>query len=149
SWLAASPSAAQDANAAQPTASESTASESPASQSQAQQVSPSTGAAPTAPTGQSVPQVNPVPRPSVPPPVGLTGRFAPWLQVRGEFRNRIEGFDGSGFKPDSSDGYMLDRFRLNATVTPSKSVKFVVQVQDARTFDKSAGGSAVPFRDTL
>ena len=71
------------------------------------------------------------------------------LQLRGEFRGRLEGFDGGAFKPDNSDGYMLDRFRINATVTPSKSAKFVVQVQDARAFDKTTGGSAVPFRDTL
>ena len=44
---------------------------------------------------------------------------------------------------------MLDRFRINATVAPSKTAKFVVQVQDARVFDKTTGGSAVPFRDTL
>ena len=91
----------------------------------------------------------PPPRPSAPPAIGLSGQLNSWLQLRGEFRGRLEGFDGGGFKPDNSDGYMLDRFRINATVAPSKTAKFVVQVQDARVFDKATGGSAVPFRDTI
>ena len=78
----------------------------------------------------------PIARPSVPAPVGLTGQLADWLEIRGEFRGRLEGFSGGAFKPDNSDGYMLDRFRLNATVTPTPLAKFVVQVQDARVFDK-------------
>ncbi len=107
-------------------------------------------AAQTAASPQTGAQVTtPPPRPSAPPPVGLPGQFASWLQLRGEFRGRLEGFDGGAFRPDNRDGYMLDRFRLNATVAPSKTAKFVVQVQDARVFDKTTGGSAVPFRDTL
>ena len=43
----------------------------------------------------------------------------------------------------------MDRFRLNATVRPAKSLAFVVQAQDARAFDKTAGSQAAPFRDTL
>jgi Alginate export len=90
------------------------------------------------------------PRPSPsPPPVGLTGQMNGWLQIRGEFRGRLEGFTGGSYRPDNSDAYMLDRFRFNAIVTPSRVAKFVVQVQDARTFDKTTGGQAVPFRDTL
>ncbi len=93
--------------------------------------------------------VAPPPRTSPsPPPVGLTGQVNGWLQVRGEFRGRLEGFTGGSYRPDNSDGYMLDRFRINAIVTPSRVAKFVVQAQDARTFDKTTGGQAVPFRDT-
>lgn len=137
-WLAAtalaasfsvSPLAAQqpsEANAAQPTV----------TQTSAQQA--------------AQPQViAPAPVRSVPAPVGLTGQFADWLQIRGEFRGRLEDFTGGAFKPDNSDGYMLDRFRINATIAPSTVAKFVVQVQDARVFDKKAGGLATPFRDTL
>jgi hypothetical protein len=91
----------------------------------------------------------PPPRPSAPPAVGLSGQLASWLQLRGEFRGRLEGFDGGAFKPDNSDAYMLDRFRVNATVAASKTAKFVVQVQDARTFDKTTAGSTAPFRDTI
>ena len=99
---------------------------------------------------QTSPQVVvPISRPSTPMAVGLTGQITDWLQIRGEFRGRLEGFSGGSFKPDTSDSYMLDRFRLNATVSPTKTVKFVVQVQDARAFDKTTGQLAVPVRDTL
>jgi hypothetical protein len=92
---------------------------------------------------------SPVPVPSAPPAVGLNGQVASWFQIRGEFRGRLEGFNGGGFKPESSDAYMLDRFRVDATLAPARTVKFVVQLQDARAFDKATGGQAAPFRDTL
>jgi hypothetical protein len=111
-------------------------------------------AAQTTTAPQSTPQTSEqgaaqAPRPSAPPPVGVKGQLADWLQIRGEFRGRLEGFTGGAFKPDNGDGYMLDRFRINATVAPSKTAKFVVQVQDARVFDKTTGGLGVPFRDTI
>jgi hypothetical protein len=81
-------------------------------------------------------------------PLGISGQFAPWLQVRGEFRARVEGFAGGGFA-DTDDAYWMDRFRLNATVRPNKSVGFVVQAQDARAFAKKTGSQAAPFRDTI
>jgi hypothetical protein len=86
--------------------------------------------------------------PSGPVPLGVNGQVTPWLQVRGELRARIEGFTGGGFA-DNDDAYWMDRFRLNATVRPSKSVAFVVQAQDARAFEKTTGSQAVPLRDTL
>ena len=104
-------------------------------------------------TGQqsqaAAPQAQTPPRPSSPAPVGLGGQVAPWLQLRGEFRGRLEGFSGGSYRPDNSDAYMLDRFRINAIVAPSKVAKFVVQVQDARVFDKTTGQMGVPFRDTI
>jgi hypothetical protein len=110
-----------------------------------------TGAtAPSDASPQSATQIAPViPRPSGPPAVGLSGQVADWLQVRGEFRGRLEGFGNGAFKPDNQDGYMLDRFRFNATMAPSRLAKFVVQIQDARAFDKKAGGDSNPFRDTF
>ena len=90
----------------------------------------------------------PAPTTPQPLPLGINGQLASWLQVRGEFRTRIEGFTGGGFT-ESEDAYWMDRFRLNATVRPSKSLAFVVQGQDSRAFDKSAGSQAAPFRDTL
>jgi hypothetical protein len=83
-----------------------------------------------------------------PAPLAIDGQLTPWLQVRGEFRARVEGFSGGGFA-DNSDAYWMDRFRLNATVNPTSSMKFVVQVQDARAFDKTTGSRAVPLRNTL
>ncbi len=83
-----------------------------------------------------------------PAPLGVDGQLTPWLQVRGEFRARVEGFTGGGFA-DNSDAYWMDRFRLNATVSPTRSVKLVVQAQDARAFDKTTGSQVAPLRDTL
>ena len=83
-----------------------------------------------------------------PAPLGVDGQLTPWLQVRGEFRARVEGFTGGAFA-DNSDAYWMDRFRLNATVNPSGSLKFVVQVHDARAFEKTTGSHAVPLLDTL
>mgnify|MGYP001305618560 CR=1 FL=1 len=82
-------------------------------------------------------------------PVGLDGQLATWLQVRGEFRARIEGFTGGGFAANNDDSYWMDRFRLNATIRPNPSIGFVVQAQDARAYLKAAGAQAAPFRDTL
>jgi hypothetical protein len=83
-----------------------------------------------------------------PAPLGLDGQLAPWLQVRGEFRARVEGFTGGGFA-DVADAYWMDRFRLSATVSPTRSTTFVVQVHDARAFDKTTGQQLAPLRDTL
>jgi len=91
---------------------------------------------------------SPAPATPQPVPLGINGQLASWLQVRGEFRTRIEGFTGGGFT-DSEDAYWMDRFRLNATVRPSKSLAFVVQGQDARAFDKTTGSQVAPFRNTL
>jgi hypothetical protein len=86
--------------------------------------------------------------PRGPAPLGVNGQLTPWLQVRGEFRARVEGFTGGGFA-DNSDAYWMDRFRLNATMSPTRSMKVVVQVQDARGFDKTTGSRLAPLRDTL
>lgn len=91
----------------------------------------------------------PATTPTTPAPLGLNGQFTPWLQIRGEFRTRIEGFTGGGFAPGNDDAYWMDRFRVNATVRPMQSASFFVQVQDARSFDKTTGGLLAPMRDTL
>jgi hypothetical protein len=83
-----------------------------------------------------------------PAPLGLDGQLTPWLQVRGEVRSRVEGFTGGGFA-DNSDAYWMDRFRFTATASPTASMKFVVQVQDARAFNKKTGSQLAPLRDTL
>jgi len=100
-------------------------------------------------TAAQQPVLPPPSAPSAPTPLGLNGQLAPWLQVRGEFRTRIEGFAGGGYTPDNNDAYWMDRFRLSAMVRPSKSISFFVQVHDARAFDKTTGGSLAPLRDTL
>lgn len=72
-----------------------------------------------------------------------------WLRVRGEFRERAEGFDGFGFTPARDDFYFLSRLRLNATVAPSSLVSFQTQLQDARVADKTVGPTTTPFRAPL
>ena len=66
--------------------------------------------------------------------------------MRGEFRERIEGFEGIGFIDDRDDAYWLSRFRLNAAVTASKHLSFQANVQDARVADKEVGPTTAPFR---
>lgn len=68
-----------------------------------------------------------------------------WLRVRGEFRDRVEGFIGTGFVEGRDDNYALSRFRFNATVAPSKTLLFQVQAQDARVAEKEVGPTGVPF----
>jgi hypothetical protein len=69
-----------------------------------------------------------------------------WLRVRGEFRERVEGFENAGFTADRDDSYALSRVRLNATITASKSLSFQANVQDARVAKKQVGPTTAPFR---
>jgi hypothetical protein len=68
-----------------------------------------------------------------------------WLRVRGEFRERVEGFAGSAFVEDRDDAYALSRFRFNAAITPSRTLAFQVQAQDARVAKKQVGATGAPF----
>jgi hypothetical protein len=92
-----------------------------------------------------------------PPPVRTSPPFPnranealpPWLRVRGEFRERFEGFTHGGFTPERDDSYFLSRFRFNAVVTPSRWLSTTVQLQDARVAEKQVGPTAPPFRGPL
>ena len=68
-----------------------------------------------------------------------------WLRVRGEFRERVEGFENAGFVGGRDDTYFLSRFRFTATAT-GKVVGATVQMQDARVGDKSVGPTGAPFK---
>jgi hypothetical protein len=97
---------------------------------------------------QQLDQPRPVPIPAPAPPLpNRANEILPsWLRVRGEFRERMEGFVGSGFTNERDDLYWLSRFRFNATVTPTRLVSFSVQAQDARVADKSIGTTGPPFQ---
>src|SRR5688500_787567 len=101
---------------------------------------------------QAAPQQTPAPAAQAPPvarvPVLNRANEAlpAWLRVRGEFRERMEGFDGLGFTEARDDLYWLSRFRFNATVTPSKFLSFQAQVQDARVAKKTVGPTGTPFK---
>jgi Alginate export len=99
----------------------------------------------TGPPPQSAPQE--VLRPPLPNRVNeiLPG----WLRVRGEFRDRMEGFTNAGFTSGRDDLYWLNRFRFNATIQPSRLLAFSVQAQDARVQKKTIGSTGPPFRDVF
>ena len=72
-----------------------------------------------------------------------------WLRLRGEFRERFEGFSHAGFTPGRDDNYFLSRLRINAVVTPNRLFSATVQLQDARVAQKQVGPTAPPFRGPL
>ena len=102
------------------------------------------------PSASAQPQVvTPAPAPA-PPKVPVFNRanqnLPEWLRVRGEFRERVEGFQNLGFTEGRDDGYALSRFRFNVTVTPNKYLSFQTNLQDARVGGKTVGPTTAPFR---
>jgi hypothetical protein len=79
----------------------------------------------------------------------LNKELPKWLRFSGEFRARLEGFSGGGFKPDSSDAYYLNRIRLALTVQPVSWIKLFAQTQDARVAFKNTKPSAPPYQNTF
>jgi len=73
-------------------------------------------------------------------------RLPAWLRVRGEFRERFEGFDSAGFTTGRDDAYWLSRFRFNVGVTPTRHLSIQAQVQDARVARKTVGPTGAPFK---
>ncbi len=78
----------------------------------------------------------------------LNQRLPHWLRLSGEERLRWEGFQGGGFSPDSSDYYLLNRFRLGVMLLPAPWLKFRFQTQDARAGWKTQKPYAAPYQDT-
>jgi len=99
-----------------------------------------------APQGGQTPGAAPAaPAAKAPIPNRVNELLPSWLRVRGEFRERVEGFDNSGFNASRDDMYYLSRFRFNAAAT-SKYVSATVQVQDARVGKKTVGPTGTPFK---
>jgi hypothetical protein len=88
-------------------------------------------------------------RPSPPFPNRANEALPSWLRMRGEFRERFEGFSHAGFTPERDDSYFLSRLRVNAVVTPGRLFSATVQLQDARVAQKQVGPTAPPFRGPL
>jgi hypothetical protein len=62
----------------------------------------------------------------------------------------MEGFEGAGFTSNRDDLYWLTRVRVNTTITPSESLSFQAQVQDARVARKTVGPTnTAPFKGTI
>ena len=99
---------------------------------------------------QQAPVSAPASIPVRPPVLNRANELLPsWLRLRGEFRERMEGFDGLGFVSSRDDLYWLTRLRLNAAVTPSKNLNFQVQAHDARVARKTVGPTGAPFTATM
>src|SRR5579864_58434 len=61
-------------------------------------------------------------------PTGLLNDQLPkWLQFGLDERFRFEGVNGSGFKPNNSDSYLLNRFRFGVILQPASWFKVVTQ----------------------
>ena len=106
-----------------------------------------TPAAPPAASQAPAPAAAPPPAPQKVPVFNRANQKLPaWLRVRGEFRERFEGFQNLGFTEGRDDGYALSRVRLNVTVTPSKHLSFQANVHDARVAGKTVGPTTAPFR---
>ena len=83
----------------------------PAAFAQQPQQAPTPAAQTLAPAAQ----VAPAPKPPV---FNRVNDVMPaWLRIRGEFRERVEGFDGAGFVEDRRDLYYPD-FRSSGTKAP-------------------------------
>jgi hypothetical protein len=98
-------------------------------------------------TTAAPPAAAPQPQPPKPPLFNRANQNLPqWLNVRGEFRERVEGFQNLGFTEGRDDGYALSRVRLNVAVTTHKHFSFQANVQDARVGGKTVGPTVAPFR---
>src|SRR6185437_10774219 len=79
----------------------------------------------------------------------LNNELPKWLSIGGEYRSRVEGFTGGGFKANNEDAYLLSRLRLNMIIAPESWLKFGFQAQDARAFWKNQNPPAAPYQDTF
>jgi hypothetical protein len=95
---------------------------------------------------QQTPAPAPAGIPVKPPVLNRANELLPsWFKLRGEFRERMEGFDGFGFVSTREDLYWLTRLRLNAAITASKTLNVQIQTQDARVASKTVGPTGAPF----
>jgi hypothetical protein len=118
----------------------------------AQQSAPAAVSSPSSSSGTAaaIPPaaVQPIPPVRPPFPNRMNEVLPKWLRVRGEFRERAEGFANAGFADERDDLFYLSRLRLNATMTGT-SIGATVQVQDARVGKKSIGPTGTPFSATV
>src|SRR5258708_8220423 len=70
-----------------------------------------------------------------------------WLRFGGEYRDRLEGPIGIGYKP-TNDFYLLDRLRVTVAIQPKDWLKFYGEVQDSRIFFNHHVANANPFEDS-
>ena len=79
----------------------------------------------------------------------VNAEFPKWLRLGAEYRARVEGFTGGGFKPNSEDAYLLSRVRINMFLLPTSWLKFGFQGQDAHVFWKNQNPAVPPYQDSM
>jgi hypothetical protein len=69
----------------------------------------------------------------------LNRRLPWWLRFDAEYRARLEDGNTSGklFTANGQDTYFLNRIRIGVTITPTSWLKFHLEGQDVRSFDKN------------
>ena len=77
----------------------------------------------------------------------LNASLPSWLRLGGEYRDRLEGPMGIGFK-NTNDFNLLDRLRVSVAIQPKDWLKFYGEVQDSRIFFNHHIPNANPFEDT-
>ena len=70
-----------------------------------------------------------------------------WLRFGGEYRDRLEGPIGIGFR-GTNDFYLLDRLRVTVAIQPNDWLKLYGEVQDSRIFFNHHIANANPFEDS-
>jgi hypothetical protein len=90
---------------------------------------------------------------AVPQSTRLSDRINPdlprWFRFNGEYRMRLEGIDGAGYRADATDAYLLSRVRVNTSIIPTSWLKIQLQGQDAQVMARNAKPDAPPFEDTF
>jgi Alginate export len=71
-----------------------------------------------------------------------------WLFIGGQYRNRLEGPMGIGYR-GTNDFYLLDRLRMRVIIQPKEWLSFHGEVQDARIFFNHHTANGNPFEDSL
>ena len=79
----------------------------------------------------------------------LNKQLPHWLRFSGEFRTRLEGFTGGGYRAGNDDNYLLTRVRINTHIQPATWLKLEFQGQDARVFWKNQRPAAPPVQNTM
>ncbi len=90
--------------------------------------------------------------PASPPPLAshyLNEELPQWLRFGGEFRSRVEGFTGGGFRPNNTDDYLLTRLRINLTIKPADWLTLFVQGQDSHALWKNQHPEVPPFQSRM
>jgi hypothetical protein len=77
----------------------------------------------------------------------LNRALPPWLRVGGEYRSRIEGEYGIKYTR-TQDLYLLNRFRLNVAIEPTKWLTLFGEAQDARVYFDQHVAHGLPNQNT-